>query len=66
MEQFIKEERKFKTLPFSSNPEKNLINIEFAKSLCRYITDKCDIDELDINSWHKRVFKNRCERLLVI
>ena len=68
MKQFTIEERSFKTLPFSRNPEKNLVNIEHSKQLARMMLNTLDsiggIDNININTYHKLVFKNRMNKLL--
>lgn len=62
---YIRLERRLKTRPFSTVPEKNLIDISYAKSFCRYMLNNIgSVDALEINSSHKQMFKNRCNRLL--
>lgn len=51
----------YKSRPFTTNPERNLISINYAKEICSKMPD---ISNLPINSWHKEVFKRRCERLM--
>jgi serine/threonine protein kinase HipA of HipAB toxin-antitoxin module len=63
--QFVTLERKFKTKPFSSNPEKNLIDIQYAKVICTKIINNIgDINNLGIPEFHKFVIKQRISRLM--
>ena len=68
VKQFKLEERAFKTLPFSRNPEKNLVDINYAKQIAVYMLEKLGglqrVDSLGINSYHGFVFKQRINRLL--
>lgn len=57
-------EQKSKALPFSSNPEKNLINIKYAKNICYRLFSSVDIESLSIPNFHKYVFKYRYNKLL--
>lgn len=63
--QFIAEERKFKSLPFSRSPERNLIDIQLAKQIASNILNNIgDINSLKINQFHKKVFAYRAKKLL--
>lgn len=63
--QFKAEEYKFKSRPFSTNPEKNLISIEAAKSVARVFEMRMhDISALDIPEFHKYVIKKRVGSIL--
>lgn len=63
--QFKGMEQKFKTKPFSSNQNKNLIDIKFSQELCRMINSKMrEIDNLDIPDFHKFVIKYRVDKIL--
>ena len=63
--QFIAEERKFKSLPFSRSPERNLIDIQLAKQIASSILNNIgDINSLKINQFHKKVFAYREKKLL--
>lgn len=55
--------RDFKTLPFSRNPLKNLIDIDYARSFCRHIDIK-KVQALNINSFHKQVILHQIKTLL--
>lgn len=59
--EFERLSRSFKSLPFSRNTEKNLINIDFAKAIAAKMSN---ISDLPINGWHKEVVKRRCEKLM--
>ncbi len=61
--------RKYKSKPFSTNPEKNLININYAKEICfkmiKNIERNGGLDRnIDIKEFHKRLFKYRVKQLL--
>lgn len=63
--EFTMAEYKSKSKPFSTSPEKNLIDIEYAKEIGYEIKESIgDLDKLQINAWHKNVFKHRMDRLL--
>lgn len=58
-------EQKFKTKPFSSSQNKNLIDIRFSQELCKLINGKMkDIESLDIPEFHKFVIKYRVNKIL--
>ena len=61
--------RKFKTKTFSTNPYKNLIDINVAKNIALEFKRNLDskygsIDNLPINEFHKTLVKMQMERLL--
>lgn len=63
--EFTGMEQKFKTLLFSSNQEKNLIDIKFAQHICMYIANNINkINNLDIPDFHKFVIKYRLNKIL--
>lgn len=65
MSEYVALERKFKTKPFSTNPERNLINIDYAKMVCSCMLNNIgDINKLPIVDWHKEVLKRRSDKLL--
>lgn len=61
--QFEKSLRDFKTLPFSRNPVKNLIDLDYAKRFCKDI-DINKVKSLNINSYHKKVILHQINTLL--
>lgn len=65
---FISDEKSFKTLPFSGNPEKNLVDINLAKNIAISMVNALggleNVDKLGINNYHAYVFKHRVNKLL--
>ena len=68
IKQFRSEERFFKTLPFSRNPEKNLIDLEYSQYITKQMVDRLgglqNVNNLSINTYHGYVFIQRVNRLL--
>lgn len=68
-EKFIQLMHKYKSKPFSTNPEKNIISITDAQSNV-YLWEKnmqinsITLNDLDINSFHRTIVKYRIEKLM--
>lgn len=66
--EFENQRRKFKSLQFSTNPKRNLIDVDLSKSIANKMSENIcgiqGIDKLNINTFHKRVFTAQMRELL--
>lgn len=69
--EFIRASHKFKSLPFSRNPERNLIDIAFAKQLTNLIVSNINnniggLNNLNIPNFHRYVIVSRINKLMAL